>query len=349
MKESPLAARLKPIAQSYRRYCFWRESAVCVIAACLAGAVLILAHALGGWSIPHARAWLLGLTFLALLAVWWRSRSKEPDFRAVARRIEQTHPKLNALLLAAVEQKPDPLTNEFSYLQERVIREALAHHRKNPWDQSISETLFFTRFLTLGAVLVLLIVLASVPQPLFQKGKAIQKLASQVEVSPGDTSVERGSGMVVLARFNEPLPSEATLVIDSTGEKPQRIPLVKNLDDPVFGGTIPEVTAEMTYRVEYRGEQTRDFRVTVFEYPTLLRADSDLTYPDYTGLPPKHTEDTRRVSQRQHRGPAQARPGPDEYLRNAVSSHPKHALQPSSRRRGGPDQSHPLALCYRCP
>ena len=43
-------------------------------------------------------------------------------------------------------------------------------------------------------------------------------------------------------------------------------------------------------------ERTRDFKVTVFEHPKLVRADVDLTFPDYTKLPRKHIEDTRRVS-----------------------------------------------------
>ena len=33
-------------------------------------------------------------------------------------------------------------------------------------------------------------------------------------------------------------------------------PLVKNLDDPVFGGGLPEVDADLRYRVEYAGKAT---------------------------------------------------------------------------------------------
>src|SRR5437667_48974 len=66
-------------------------------------------------------------------------------------------------------------------------------------------------------------------------------LAQGVTVTPGDTSVERGHGLVVLARFDGRLPAEATLVIGSTPETLRRVPLVKNLADPVFGGGVPEV------------------------------------------------------------------------------------------------------------
>ena len=74
------------------------------------------------------------------------------------------------------------------------------------------------------------------------------------------------------------------------------IPLVKSLADPVFGGSVPEVAADFTYHLEYRGEKSREFTVSVFEHPRLVRADADLVFPDYTKLPPKRIEETRRVS-----------------------------------------------------
>src|SRR5436190_2155394 len=117
-----------------------------------------------------------------------------------------------------------------------------------------------------------------------------------VSVTPGDTSIERGSGLVVLARFDGKLPTEATLVIKSINENERRVPLAKNLDDPVFGGSVPEVNSGLTYRVEYAARQTREFTVTVFEYPKLERADAKLTFPEYTSLPEKTIADTRRVS-----------------------------------------------------
>ena len=74
------------------------------------------------------------------------------------------------------------------------------------------------------------------------------------------------------------------------------MPLTKNLNDPVFGGGLPEVKEDLTYRIEYGEERTRDYTVKVFEHPNLVRADAALTFPEYTGLPQKTIEDTRRVS-----------------------------------------------------
>src|SRR6185503_15113739 len=41
---------------------------------------------------------------------------------------------------------------------------------------------------------------------------------------------------------------------------------------------------------------SRDFKVTVFDYPRLEKADARVTFPEYTGLTEKNIPDTRRVS-----------------------------------------------------
>jgi len=72
--------------------------------------------------------------------------------------------------------------------------------------------------------------------------------------------------------------------------------LVKSLADPVFGGSVPEVGGDLSYRIEYAGERSRDFKVKVFEFPRLVKADAELTFPAYTAQSPRRIEDTRRVS-----------------------------------------------------
>ena len=108
--------------------------------------------------------------------------------------------------------------------------------------------------------------------------------------------MERGGGLAVMAKFDGRLPAEATLIIKSPGEKERRLPLVKSLDDPIFGASIPEVKADLQYRVESSLGETREFKVSVFDYPRLEHADAKIDYPAYTSLPPKFVPNTRRVS-----------------------------------------------------
>jgi hypothetical protein len=265
---------------------------------------LTLALALGVWLIPGG----LPLVIVALLAyfVGWRLAVSlgdrwDPDYTKIAREIESRHPELHGLLLTAVEQKPDPKTGRLHYLQQRVLAEAAEIAVRDQWIDSVPNWR-----LNLGRT-AFSIALVALLSPTFlhphratpriaKPAKAAATAEEAVSITPGDTEIERGTGLVILAKFGRNVPSEATLVVQSQNQPLQRMPLTKNLDDPVFGGGLPEVDADLVYRVEYAGQSTRDYTVRVYEHPRLERADATLHYPEFTQLPDKTIADTRRVS-----------------------------------------------------
>lgn len=239
-------------------------------------------------------AYLLGWRVPKMIAGRW-----EPDFTAIARQIETKHPELHAMLLTAIEQRPDPQTGRLHFLQQRVIADTLCLARAHPWIDAAPRWRVACGYAGV-AIAVCALYFASKPVPKPETKRAVAAVEASkiegVEVTPGDVEIERGTGLVVLAKFGRNAPSEATLVVQPLNAPSQRIPLVRNLDDPVFGGALTEVDAELTYRVEYAGEATRDFSVKVFEHPRLDRADATLHFPAYTSLPDKTVPDTRRVS-----------------------------------------------------
>src|SRR5437867_13362520 len=287
---------LQPIARDHWRCQLWRGLARCWALTAAGGVGLMLFHRFTGW-------WAAGVFPLFnvaavawALAVWRRWRRSEPDYRAIARQIEQENPRLHALLLTAVEQQPDPATGALNYLQQRVVREALEHNRRRPWASRVFERLFFARCAHALALILFVAVLCGLWIATPASRSPLIALKQGVTVTPGNVSLERGSGLVVLARFEGNLPAEASLVLKPLNEPERRLPLAKNLDDPVFGASVPEVKSDLAYRVEFAGRQTRDFNVTVFDYPKMERADAKVTFPKYTGLPEKTIPDTRRVS-----------------------------------------------------
>ncbi len=70
----------------------------------------------------------------------------------------------------------------------------------------------------------------------------------------------------------------------------------RSLDDPKFVGQIGSVTSELTYHVDFAGQSSETYRVTVFDYPALVRADARLEFPDYTSQKLKVVEDVRHIS-----------------------------------------------------
>ncbi len=201
------------------------------------------------------------------------------------------------MLLTAVQQQQAAPGQEQGYLQYRVLQEATSRSQQADWRGVVpASRLFFgvmVQVLALGGFVYALSHLRVTKI----HGVAPSWVGSDgVAVTPGDASVEKGDSFVVLARFGGALPPNVSMVVRESGSAPRAVPLVKSLGDPVFGGSIAEVGKEFTYHLEYRGEKTRDFKVTVFEHPKLVRSDVDLAYPGYTKLAPKHIEDTRRVS-----------------------------------------------------
>lgn len=291
-----LQIHLEPVARDERRRQLLHRLAVGWLAASGIALLFIIVYRSTGWVSPWLFLFLAGGTILWTLLIWRRSMRRPLDFHSIARNIEAENPKLHALLLTAVEQQPDAETHELSYLQGRVIREALAQDRRSLWRKRAAKQLRLAQLGNLAALALLATMFLTLYQAAPPRVAILKLTGRAVTVTPGDASIEKGSSLVVLARFEGDVPAEASLIVRPANEPERRITLTKNLDDPVFGTSLPEVSAELTYRVEYGHEQTRDFRLTTFEFPRLERADAKVTYPDYTGLPAKTIEDTRRVS-----------------------------------------------------
>lgn len=230
----------------------------------------------------------------ALLIILFQRCTVEADWRALAAEIEARHPQLEGRLLTAVQLQAHA-DNGFSYLQQRVFDEALQHAKTADWSDCVpiahlrlAQTSQWLALVFLGFALLGLRV-----RPAHHSISAAQEPG--VSITPGDTAVERGSTVVVLARFGVLLPPSVELVLGKTMDG-KHIPLVKSLADPMFGTSIANVTTDFVYHVEYGSQKTRDFKVAVFEYPRLETADADIIYPEYTDQKPKHIPNTRRVS-----------------------------------------------------
>ena len=120
--------------------------------------------------------------------------------------------------------------------------------------------------------------------------------AELAKIEPGDTEVERGSSLAFLAEFVERTPPDAQLIIQPAKGKARSINMARNLQDPVFGATLPEVNQPLTYWVEYGEKKSKAYKVGVYEHPQLESADAKLTYPKYTGRKPREQKDVRRLT-----------------------------------------------------
>jgi hypothetical protein len=296
MMEPRLQNQLGELEAALRRTRLWRRLGGCWLAAAGLCLLTFLIHGFTGWN--SRLMWALPLTVAALAAivVWATERRRPADFPALVAALERAHPELRPLLSTAAEQQPDPDSGDFHFLQRRVINEVITHRQQRLWAENIRQKSSRALALQTGAFIIFLTVLLI--SHVFSSGRHSSPpwLAMKVTVSPGNTNVERGAGLVISARFSGAPPAEATLVMISASGKTKRIPLARHLADPVFGASLPEVTEDGLYRVEYANDKTPDYKITVFDYPALTRADAALEFPGYTGLTNRTIPDTLRVS-----------------------------------------------------
>jgi len=301
MIEAALRKRLRPIVKRRRRLHLACFLSVCWFVAALIGIGLICASRYWGFKSSNANWALCISTALATLYGFIKYWRMQPDYKAVARHVERQNPDMQALLLAAIEQEPEQPDGQFGYLQNRVIGEAVRHAMKHDWLKSISTKKLLLA--ELGGALALTLIVTTLLQLfpsvpfLHVKGlNVLERRDFEITISPGDTSVEAGSPVVILARFGRRVPPKVSLLYGEPGKEFKQIALTRNMEDPVFGGIIQQVNSNLLYYIEYSNKRTRDFRISIYERPVLRRADAKIIFPSYTNLPEKNIKDTRQVS-----------------------------------------------------
>ncbi len=307
MNQHRLLFELDRVAGRFRLLRFWQLLAAAWFVAALAGA------ALWGAKLLLARPMLPAVPLLAVAALVlagvgvWLATAAARDIRWVARQIEATFPELRTCLLAAVEQRPSLPDGRFGYLQSNVIHQALIHADRHEWREVVPMRRIAAAALANVAGLVLLIaVMLGLALTAVSPSSAAAVLSGirsghtgprfAVTVEPGNTEVERGTSLLVLARIAGQMPPEATLVMKPQGSDEARLAMSSSLNDPVFGGRIPVVDQPLDYLIELGDHKTPAYHVQVFEYPRLEKADAKLVYPSYTDLAPRVVQDVRTIS-----------------------------------------------------
>lgn len=296
MNDPFLLARLRPVDRRQRRLQTGAQLALVWLATLAVGTLLALALRPLGVSPRYVVVPVFVLGVGCAVAAVIRLRRRSTDWPALARAIEARHPELEGRLLTVVENQP-AAGCEPGYFQRRLADEAIGESCRRDWRGTIPRFRLVIAHLAQGLALALtLYVFLRLPPAPPPGQRMTLRPTAGLTVTPGDTAIERGQSLVVMARFGKSPPPGVELVYQGASFGERRLPLVRSLSDPMFGGTIAEVKEEVRYRLEYAGQATRDYRVTVFEYPRLERSDATLTFPDYTQQKAQKIPDTRRLS-----------------------------------------------------
>jgi len=301
-----LEARIAEVREALRRARLLRHLAVAFAFGILIRGSFLIA-AIYGHHVPQRidRWSLLGLIALGLIA-WLKGRRNIWSDRDIARIIETKHPILDSLLLTAIDHEPQA-TEPATFLHERLIDQALARAATQNWPVTVANKPY-TRAFAAAAIAFVTFQATEIALRLNgpnHKSKVVnQKPASSAKatvftakLTPGDTEVERGSRLIIEARFTGPVPADAILIVsEADGKIRDRLPMRLTVDEQVFGGLISKVDRDTKYHVEFANQKSQQHSITVFDYPALVRADVIVTPPAYTKLPAKETKNTLKVT-----------------------------------------------------
>ncbi len=264
--------------------------------------VAAISMAMIGWrylagSYADIAFYFAGVSILAVCILNLKDRRRKPlDYRKAAILIEADRPSLKQALLTAVEQldSEQPL----GFLQRRVIKNALQHPSRLFWEDSGRKTIRNARLVNAGMISLIgfLLGLAYITQPVKTSPITQVVFSDKITILPGDSEIERGSTVVITARFSGETPASATLVTQGQDGAKRRIDMARSLSDPVFAYALQDVQQDTIYEVEFEDRKTEDFSLTVYDLPALVQADALLDYPAYTGWKDRKVEDTRRIS-----------------------------------------------------
>jgi len=297
MLELQLRQQLSNVARRIGRLWMWRRLTWSWVGL----TILLVGWAIAGRPFVPASTWVVIVAAVASF-VWIRSRVMATPKTEVARQIEHAFPDLNSRLLAALEQYPDIETGRLNVLQRQVIAEAIHHSRMNDWADAVPSNKMTRAFLAQTLALASLIIVGAIAMQATSGTVAARSKPSNaanqpaghrqdIAVEPGNAELERGTSLLVLARFGGNPPAEVVVTWKGSDEQEHQQSLTKSLDDPVFATRLPTIKENIAYRIEYDGQSTAEYQITVYDLPALVRSDIGLHYPSYTGLEPKLLED----------------------------------------------------------
>ncbi len=244
-------------------------------------------------------AWLASPLCVGLL--WLVTRVGYRDPKWVACQVESHFPDLKQRLITVTSPATE---SDSKFLRKSLVRETVQHARNHDWQTTVSTgRLLGAWFAQLACLFLALTASVYSSSSRFAardeaRTEQLSALMPSLSVDPGDIEIERGTDLVVTARFGGWVPQEVFLItngLDQNAEQSKSL-MQPSLKDPIFGGYIKRVESELNYHIASEKGDSQSYRVKVFDYPALVRSDAEIDPPSYANQEKKIIPDTKRVS-----------------------------------------------------
>ena len=238
--------------------------------------------------------------FAALVAYALVPLRRQATDTQVALYLEEHNPSLEAAILSAVEASSTARASQSQRLVERLIEQAIAQSLAVEHGMAIDRPRLRRHAVTLATFAVGAALFVALGPAYVRSGlSALLKLSQsaeaaspyRIDVTPQNASVPRGGDQSVRAKLLGFTSKDVTLMMRSAGATEfERLPLIASADAETFEGMMFRLDKDTEYYVDSDGVQSKHFRLTVVDLPTVRQLDLEYRFPAYTNLPPRKEE-----------------------------------------------------------
>ncbi|MBX3440813.1 MAG: hypothetical protein KF774_00300 [Planctomyces sp.] len=295
----PIEQRLDALGGALQRTAIVRGLAttLCILVAAAALAMIVDSQ----WSLPlWLRVALLAASGLAVAGAFaWcvvRPALRKPSAADLAALVELSHPELEERLVSALELSKiggngSPVMREWLYRQTAKSSQAI------DFDDSVDTRPAFRRALAACAGILLLLLpflfLGDGYSNLWARylnpwGNHPRGMGLMFDVVPGDHVLPRGEDLSIAAAPKSRTGGEAKVreaTLRWRREDGTRDERALRWDDDAgrFTAVLPQLLQGLTYRIEARGGESREYAVRVVDRPALAALTLEIDPPAYCG------------------------------------------------------------------
>ena len=299
-----LSRRIRRVRHRWNQFVWFKGLAWVLgigIAALIVSMSIAESTGISAWVVVVLRFALLGAVIGTAIKMLILPLSRKPDEIQLARFVEEKHPGLEDRLVSAVEvvNKPDSDRGPFSFL---LIRDAVEATRRIRFDDLVNRQHFNVFALLTVVFAIALIISLYFSASFFPYGSArlfagfIEPPPGpdySIEVTPGDTTVPRGSDVVLeaLPLGFDPERAEVHLRYDNSSQWEISTMEVAPEIVPTFRRLLFNVQEPIRYYVQAGGFQSAEFVISVADLPRVESIDYTYNYPSYTRLSSRTEQD----------------------------------------------------------
>jgi hypothetical protein len=266
---------------------------------------LVAASGLEWWkfSAPSILAARVLMVAAVLGSIAWfivRPLRRQVTDEQVALYLEEHEPSLEARVVSAVEAQRSGDRGASAALVRRLVEQAIeacvrmdAVHRME--QTPLRRYTLTAAGIALAALLVVMVGPAflrhAVSAMLLIQGDVQAAAPYKIEVTPGNSSVPKGSDQTIKAKLLGFESEDVVLMVRRTPTAAfEAIPIDRE-DDGSYEGTIFDIDAPLEYQVVADRVQSALFTFKVVDIPYVQQLELEYHYPAYTGLEPEKIED----------------------------------------------------------